>query len=185
MSTSNDFLLGGGSKSAKFENIGDSISGTIVTSEVKQQTDIATGALLTWDNNDPRMQLVVTLQTDLHDDNDDDGQRSIYVKGSKKSGTKSLHDAVAQAVRDAGARGIEPDGTLSVTYTGTEPSATRGFNDRKLYKATYKVPDKAAASGDFLLPGDTTQPSQPTPEQVAALKAAGVDVKTVYPQWTP
>ena len=68
----NAFLMGGGAKSAKFDNEGDKVVGTIRDMQVKQQTDIKTGAPRTWDNGDPMMQLVVTLQTDARDDEDDD-----------------------------------------------------------------------------------------------------------------
>ncbi len=185
MTSTNDFLLGGGGKSVKFDNVGDSITGEITAAEVKQQTDIATGAPLSWDNGDPRMQLVVTLKTSLREDDDDDGSRNIYVKGSKKAGSKSLHDAVAQAVRAAGAKGLDVGGTLTVTLVGTEPSATRGFNDRKLYGATYVLPDRAAQTGAVLGTAEVAPAAAPaapaglTPEQVAALRAAGVDPASI------
>lgn len=180
-----EFLLGGGGASAKFENSGDQISGTIKSTEVRQQTDLATGAPLTWDNGDPRQQLVVTLQTDQRTDTDDDGVRALYVKGSKKPGSQSLHDAVATAVRNSGAKSLEVGGTLTVQFIGTEPSKTRGFNDRKLYTASYTAPDKAAQAGDFLgtapqqqvpAPQPSTQPApapaaaQPSPEALAAFQ---------------
>lgn len=153
------FLLGGGGKSATFESIGDTVTGTIVgTPTVQQQTDLATGKPKVWDNGDPIQQLVVRLQTSERVDGDDDGVRALYVKGSKKAGSRSLHDAVASAVRAAGARGLEEGGTLTVTHDGTEPAATRGFSDRKLYTATYAKPDGAAANGGFL----GTAAAQPT-----------------------
>lgn len=149
--TINDFLLGGGGKSASFEAIGDTITGTILSAEVTQQTDIADSKPLFWDDGSPRQQLVVRLQTTqrIPDDPDDDGVRAVYVKGSKKAGTRSLHDAVASAVRAAGAKGLVIGGTLTVTFDGTEPSQTRGFSDRKLYTAAYQPPS-AAVSGSFL-----------------------------------
>ena len=150
------FLFGGGGKSASFENPGDNITGTIVSAEVRDQTDIGTGAILKWDNGDVRTQLVVTLETNLRDDEDDDGHRSLYVKGSKKAGSRSLHDAVASAVRGAGVKSLEIGGTLTVTHDGVEPSKTRGFNDRKLYSASYVAPDRAAQTGNFLGTAPTT-----------------------------
>ena len=165
MTDASDFLMGGGSASAfaKDDPVGTTVTGKIVSTEVRQQTDIEKGTPLTWDNGDPRMQLVVTLATDLRTDGDDDGQRAIYVKGSKAVGSKSLHDAVRAAVQDAGAKGLEPGGTLTVQFIGTEPSKTRGFNDRKLWAAKYVAPDKAAETGGFLGTTDTTQaaPSGP------------------------
>jgi hypothetical protein len=150
------FLLGGGGSSAKFDQIGDSVTGVIISTDVQQQTDITTGAPLTWDNGDPRQQLVVRLQTEQRDpDNpDDDGIRAVYVKGSKKAGTRSMHDAVATAVRAAGGKGLEEGGTLTVKFVGEEPPSQRGLSPRKLWEATYVQPDRAAQSGSFL--GTTT-----------------------------
>lgn len=170
------FLLGGGGSSAKFENVGDAVTGTILSAEVKDQTDLATGAILKWDNGDTRKQLVVRLQTTQRDDEDDDGVRALYVKGSKKAGSHSLHDAVASAVRLAGAKSLEVGGTLTVTYTGEEPSATRGFNPRKLYSASYVAPT-AATAGEFL--GTTPPPAVPAaPAPVAPPAAPASPVMT-------
>jgi len=168
-----NFLLGGGGKSASFEDIGDSVTGTIASAEVRDQTDIGTGVILKWDNGDVRKQLVVMLQTSQRDDEDDDGRRSLYVKGSKKAGSRSLHDAIAAAVRAAGAKSLDIGGTLTVIHDGVEPSKTRGFSDRKLYSASYSAPDKATQTGDFLgtaantAPAATARPAQsaPTPAQ--------------------
>jgi hypothetical protein len=163
------FLLGGGGASAKFDTIGDSVTGVIISTDVQQQTDITTGAPLTWDNGDPRQQLVVRLQTSQRDpDNpDDDGTRAVYVKGSKKTGTRSMHDAVATAVRAAGGKGLEEGGTLTVKFVGEEPPSQRGLSPRKLWEATYVQPDRAAQSGTFLgttAPQATLAPTEPTPQ---------------------
>jgi hypothetical protein len=161
------FLLGGGGgRSAKFENIGDTITGVIVSTQVQQQTDITTGVPLTWDNGDPRLQLQVRLQTSLRDPDidDDDGIRAVYVKGPKRVGTQSMHDAVATAVRTAGGKGLEEGGTLTVTWVGEEPPTARGLSPRRLWSATYQQPDRAAQSGGFL--GTTT------PQAPAAVSAA-------------
>lgn len=153
------FLLGGGGRSASFEKIGDTVTGTVISTAVTAQTDIQTGKPLVWDDGSVRQQLVVKLQTALREDFEDDGVRGVYVKGAKKQGSRSLHDAVASAVRAAGAKGLEPGGTLTVTHDGTQPSEIKGFNDRKLYSAHYVAPDKAVASGGFLGTGiDTTPP---------------------------
>lgn len=199
----NDFLLGGGGTSARFDNVGDSITGTVESTEVKQQTDIGSGAPLTWDDGSPRMQLVVRLKTAQRDPEveDDDGVRALYVKGSKKAGSRSLHDAVASAVRAAGAKGLEVGGTLSVTFTGEEASATRGFNPRKLYAATYAVPDKAAATGEYLgtaqqqpaqqaaptvaqpAPAPQPAPQQPAPQQPAAQAGPSAEELAAFQAW--
>lgn len=175
-SDSADFLLGSGSRSAKFDAPGDSVTGTVATEpEVRDQTDIQTGRVLTWDNGDTRKQLVVTLDTDQRDPDDpeDDGRRSLYVKGSKQRGSQSLHDAVATAVRNAGASGLTVGGELTVRFTGEEPSQTKGFNPRKLYEASYKAP----TGGEFL--GTDQPPAQPatapTPAPAAQQPEPGQD----------
>jgi hypothetical protein len=83
------------------------------------------------------MQLVVALQTTLREDDDDDGIRNLYVKGSKKPESKSLHAAVAGAVQAARAKGLEVGGHLKVTLTGKRPSTTKGFNDANEFAAVY------------------------------------------------
>src|SRR4051794_6202440 len=94
--TADQFLMGGGVASAKFERIGDFVVGTVAEEpEVRQQTDLTTGTLKVWDDGRPMLQLVVTLQTEQRDGADDDGLRRVYVKG------KSLTDAVRDAVRKA------------------------------------------------------------------------------------
>lgn len=180
MSNPDDFLLGGGAGSAfgKDDPVGTTVTGTIaVTPTVQVQTDIATGKPLAWENGDPKEQLVVTIQTALRADEDDDGKRNLYVKGSKKAGSKSMHDAVASAVRASGAKGLAVGGTLTVQFVGTEPSQTRGFNDRKLYAATYEPP--AAAANGFLGVDQTQAPAQVAP--VAAPVQAAVAATPAAP----
>lgn len=135
----NAFLMGGGVRSAKFETIGDKVTGTVVAAEVTQQTDITTGAPKTWDNGDPMMQLVVTLATDQRDpdDPDDTGERKLYLKGGKP--TTSL-GAVKAAIKAAGAKGIEVGATLALAYTGDGEPTKRGFNAPKEYAAKYTAP---------------------------------------------
>ncbi len=137
------FLMGSGARSAKFENVGDKVSGTICeTPEMRAQTDIATGKPLTWDDGAPKMQLVITLQTTERDpaDPEDDGKRRVYVKGSKKPGSKSMHDAVAGAIRAGGAKGLQIGGVLEVAHTGSRPADVKGFNPAKQYEARYTPP---------------------------------------------
>lgn len=135
----NSFLLGGGGKSAKFAQIGDTVEGVIVDQpELRQRTSIDDGKPLTWDDGSPQMQLVVRLQTDLRDDAEDDGIRNLYVSGGFKRA--SLQKAVADAVRTAGAKGLAVGGRLKVGFTGEEPPQKRGMSPAKLYQARYTPP---------------------------------------------
>jgi hypothetical protein len=149
-----DFLLGGEKiRSAKFERAGDTIKGTIVDAQVRQQTDISTGEMLTWDDGKPKNQLVITLQTDLREpagqgEDPDDGRRRLYVKGSTKSESKSMTVAVRDALRAAKAQRLEVGATLAVRYTGDGVATTRGFTPPKQYAAKYEPP--AAGVDDFL-----------------------------------
>lgn len=153
--SADQFLMGGGVQSAKFENVGDSVAGDVHDEpEVRQQTDLSTGALKFWDDGRPQMQLVVTLKTSLHDDADDDGLRKLYIKG------KYLTEAVREAVRKAGAKGLEVGGRLQVTYTGDGPQTKRGFNPPKLYRAEYARPT-STASQQFLNAAPSQDPEPP------------------------
>src|SRR6187455_1233544 len=136
----NDFLFQGGAKAFQFNDIGDSVEGRVVNAEMRQQTSIE-GTKLTWDNGDPRMQLVITLQTSLHDNDDDDGQRTIYAKGGRYDtqvgeGT-SMRDAIADAVRTMGEKRLEEGDELVVAFTG-KGVAKRGYSAPKLYTAGFR-----------------------------------------------
>lgn len=200
------FLTGGGSASAKFPTIGSTVTGTIAKPPtVSQQTDIKTGKPLTWDNGDPREQLVVTLQTTLRDNPDDDGLRAIYVKGSKKAGSMSLHDAVRSAVQASGSKGLVEGGVLTVTYAGDGIASGPGMDAPKQYTATYQPPTGEGFLGTQqgvvnTVTGEITQPAQPAPaaasagpvyppgitaEMVAAVKAQGLDPTTIFPGYSP
>lgn len=138
----NDLLMGGGLAAAKFPEIGTTITGRIVRKpEARQQTDIESGEPLTFANGDPRMQIVVNLATADRDPAkpDDDGERALYIKGN-------MLNAIREAVRRTGAKGLEVGGTLTVTYTGDGEKKNRAFNAPKLYSATYVAPTASEAN---------------------------------------
>jgi len=147
------FLFGGGGKAAKFDNLGDSVEGTITDCRLAQQTDMETQAPLTWSDGSPRMQLIITLQTEQSDGENDDGVRRLFCKGGNyeiASGSgKSLKDAVGDAVKKAGVKSLDEGGTLKVAYTGEGKRTNRGFSAPKLYKASYKAPVASVAAEDL------------------------------------
>lgn len=153
MTNANDFLMGGGGKAAKFENLGDQVSGTITNLQVSQQTSLEDSAPLTWNDGSPRMQLVVTLATDLHDDDNDDGLRRVYAKGGKfevaEGSGASMKDCIADAVRRSGAKNIEEGGKLTVAFTGLGKKTNRGYSAPKLFKARYEPPKQTVAVDDL------------------------------------
>jgi hypothetical protein len=137
--SADDFLMGGGVPSAKFPTIGHTVSGRITEKPtVEQQRNYEDDKLKFWDDGKPMMQLVVTLATNERDPEnpEDDGARRLYVKGYMKN-------AVASAVRAAGARGLEVGGILTVTYSGDGEKKNTKFNAPKLFTAQY-VPAAAA-----------------------------------------
>lgn len=140
-----EFLMGGGGKSFPFEEMGASVTGTIVTQAKRQQTDLETGEPQFWNSGEPKYMLVITLQTKLSDGIDDDGLRNVYLRGgnynaAKGKGASSLV-AVRDAVKRAGAETTKPGGTLTLTYTGEAAKTNKAFNAAKLYTAEYAPPD--------------------------------------------
>ena len=150
----NDWLFGSGAKSFPFESVGDVCTGEITAMTTRQQTSIDDGKPLYWDNGDPRMMLVITLQTDAQEGEDDDGLRSLYVRGGNytvASGSgSSMATAVRDAVRKSGAKRIETGASLTVKYTGTGKATRGGMNAPKLYTATYRPPTQSVDVDDLL-----------------------------------
>ena len=147
------FLFGGGGKAFKFETIGDTLDGTITDVQIAQQTDMESNQPLTWADGSPRMQLIVTVQTAERSDDNDDGLRRAFAKGGKyevATGTgTSMKDAIADAVKKAGARSLDEGGTLKIGYTGEGKRTNRGFSAPKLFRATYSPPVKSVAAQDL------------------------------------
>jgi hypothetical protein len=141
----NDFLFGSGGKAFPFEEIGDAVEGTISEMKKQQQTDMQTGEPSFWNNGDPKWMLRVVLQTSLQESEEDEGLRSVYLRGGnpvavKGKGSSSLV-AVKDAVRRSGSTaGIETGGWLRLEFSGLGQSANKGFNPPKLYSAAYRPP---------------------------------------------
>jgi len=150
----NDLLMQAGGKSFPFEKINDTVIGDVVSVEVRQQTDVETGEKLTWTDGSPRNQLVITLQTSLSSNDDDDGIRSIFAKGGKydvaEGEGQSMKDAIAKAVRDGGGTGLNPGDHLAVAYTGNGVKKNRAYSAPKLYSASWKKATPASVSGKDL-----------------------------------
>lgn len=157
------FLSGGGAPAAKFRKIGDTVTG-VITSEprLEQQRDFETGNPLVWSDGNPRMQLVVEVQTDEVDASipDDDGRRRFFIKGAMKS-------AVAQAVKASGRKQLDVGGRLSISYSHDGEASRPGLNPPRQYKASYTAP--AAGQAKFLGGGEASALDGMTPEALAAL----------------
>jgi hypothetical protein len=117
---------------AKFEEIGDSIEGIVTDAVISNQTDID-GNLRTFDSGEVRTQLVVTLQTALAEDEDDDGQRKVYVKSF-------MVKPFRNEMKRNKVRGVRPGGHLTVTYTGDGDVVKKGYTAPKLYSVASVAP---------------------------------------------
>ena len=85
----NDLLMSGGAPSFKFARIGDTITGTVLRMDMAVQRDPVTQLPKHYEKTgEEKMQLVITLQTDLRDPavERDDGRRRIFVKPVRWSG---------------------------------------------------------------------------------------------------
>lgn len=125
-------LLAGGAPSFKFDEIGKTVKGKVVSATAAQQTDFDSGELLFWDDGKPRMQLVITLDTDERDPNidGDDGHRRIFAKGAMLS-------AIRKALNGAE---MQVGGTLAVKYTEDGEAKRKGMSPPKLFVAQYQAP---------------------------------------------
>lgn len=135
------FLGGNSTPGAKFTDPGASVTGVIAEEPTSSQQTTPKGDLKTWDDGNPMLQLVVTLQTSERDSEieDDDGKRRLYVKGQMKK-------AVGDAVRTVGAKGLDVGGTLTVTYTHDGERSNPAFSPPKQYVAVYVAPTGDSAA---------------------------------------
>lgn len=131
----NAALMGGGGRAAKFESVGDTTVGYVVRTEMRQRTELGTSRLMTWPDGNPRMQLVVTLSTEEHTDEDDDGMRNLYVAVPSQ-----MQKAIADAIRKTGERGIGINGKLGVKFVKVDEPKQRNFHGQKIYTAKYEAP---------------------------------------------
>ncbi len=101
---------------AKFEQIGDSVTGTVVDAEMVDDQ-----------NNVGKQVLVIKVSETITG-----AIKSLYVR------PPGMKDALGEAAVEAGATAIEAGGHLTVTYTGDK--ALRSGKSMKLYSAEYKPP---------------------------------------------
>lgn len=172
----NDFLMGGGYKSATFKGEPPiSWEGEVIEEpSLVQKRDYDSGDLLFWPDGNPRMQMVVVVQTDVRDPQipDDDGIRAHYLDGSKAR-------AVRDAVRAAGADRIDVGGRLTLTYTHDGHNAKGPkFNPPKQFSAVWAPPNPLNAVTAQPAAQEAAHSAAPDPN-VAKLVNAGLDALKV------
>jgi hypothetical protein len=153
------FLMGSSNPGFSFVRPGDEVAGQIVGEPQVQQQRVfdplgLSKELAFWPSGDPKMQMIVTLRTQLRNYEGisrpdttvpDNGMRTLYVKG------KHMESAMKQAILHAGAEFLDPGGMLQVRYTGDDYDSKAGIKP-KLFAVRYMPPRQQAPA------------SQPTPQ---------------------
>ncbi|AZG43476.1 hypothetical protein [Gordonia insulae] len=160
-----DKALSTGSKSAFTAEsaAGEKVRGPIVAVDYRQVTDFTTQQPATFPSGDPKMQFIISIQTDQRQDSEDDGVRSIYIPcwGKRKL-------ALTEAIRESGAtKGSEvmvPGVIFEVEYLGEQrvQGGPSGSYTMKAYR--YAFTREAAQAADALTTAQSApaQPSDPS-----------------------
>lgn len=166
-------LFESSSKGVKFETIGAKITGTVKSApRERQQTKYGTQEPDFWPNGDPKMQILVDLQTTERADANDDGERTLYVA------SKNLKNAIGAAIRESGAPDLAPGGVLTVSYVGNDPASKNPANPAKMYAAHYTAPTSAFVAPTAAAPA-APAPVPSAPQPVAAPAAGGLSADQV------
>lgn len=153
MGVASEMQKGGGAKPVAFREMGDYVEGRVVNIRTKQLTSFGSQAPETWPDGEPKMTPIYTVQTDLNEADDDDGQRDVYCRSG-------VYTAVANALRETFPSDVEDrviiGSHLRVQFVRKVPS-NRG-NDRKIYEARFTPKDPGAASS-MMGGGQTAKPA--------------------------
>lgn len=148
-----DLDRGGKSWGGEGYTVGDKIDGEVISSGRIQQTDFQTSEPLFWSNGDPRMMSKVTIQSSERADDDDDGIRTLYLKGGnfevREGKGVSGEKALAEAMKAAGVKTLAPGGRLQVAITGLSKVTTRGFQPAKLFTMKFTPPTQSISADDL------------------------------------
>ncbi|MCX4474837.1 hypothetical protein OOK41_31755 [Micromonospora sp. NBC_01655] len=160
----NALLMGGGVKSVNWKDnpIGHTVIGTIAeTPKVEQMKKFNSDELDFWPSGDPKMQIVVTLQTDQRDpaNEQDDGKRRLHI-------SPRMMSPVREAVQRIGAKGLEIGGRLAVRRVG----GSGAVGDPYTFAAEYGAP--AIDPGSLLGGNGGGQPAQAPVSPAPAAPAA-------------
>ncbi|TBR17413.1 MAG: hypothetical protein EPO57_09210 [Chitinophagaceae bacterium] len=143
---------GSGARTGKLPKIGDTLRGTVISAELRQKRD-DDGKLEFWEDDNPKQQVLVLLQTDLDegpddDGKEDDGKRTAYVKwwGEQRK-------AFLAGIRAAGADDLYPGDLFAVKYIGDGEAAKKSWSAPKLLK--FKITPKPKGAG---IAGEVRQP---------------------------
>lgn len=170
------FIMGSSNPGFSFVNVGDAIMGTLLKDPEIRQMKVwrngkPTDELAVWPSGDPKMQLVLSLQTDFRNyegikDPDravpDDGKRTVYVNGRHRE------LALRRAVQDAGVDWMARGGKYWERFLGDDMTSTAGIKP-KLAEIRYQAPPPQPPQGfgppepSWQQPGWTPPPAQAVP----------------------
>jgi hypothetical protein len=110
--------------------VGDSVTGPITSIDVRPATDYTTKEVLHWPSGDIKEQIVVTIRAEgiMPDDEDDDLQRSVYIKGWGVQRSAFIEAAKAHKP--------EVGDRFTATFVAEKPNP-KGGNPAKVYE--YRV----------------------------------------------
>lgn len=159
-----DAMMGGNfARTAKFDSIGDSHEGVIVTASMEHAREYiegqpGAGGLLYWhnkrplpvENDQPVMEPRLTFQTNARDDEKDDGRRSVTIN------KPLLKEALQKAVAGAGAKRPAIGGYIRFTRIEDQPPR-RGSNKARGWSVEYLTPEQHAAEGAL---GEAVKPTR-------------------------
>ena len=174
-----DSILAGGGTIAKFEAPGDLHSGEIVDIQIRQVNDYDTGKPSFWDDGRPQEQIVVTIETADSTGPDDDGHRSIYIKG-----WGDQLKAFRQASKTLG-RPPRPGDYFIATYIGDGEKKNARFNAPKLFQYEITAGTAGLAQMSGQAPAAQQAPAQQAPAQQQAQPAAQVPTQQAAPAAQP
>lgn len=126
-----DFLnerTGDYAQAFKFEEVGDTIAGTITHRNIVDGTDL---------KGEQTRSMVITVVAD------DGAEAALWVKSGNMLANlgKALRDAKPGEARPTVAEGDR----IAVKFTHTEPSKTAGFAPKKIYAVSYKAAARQTA----------------------------------------
>lgn len=131
--TFND-LLTDNAAAFKFDNLGDTCKGRVVSAKKTQQTD-PDGNPKTFPSGDPMMMLVITVELD------DGTETAIYAKGGKYDVAEGKGAAMLPAIQEAvKGQDFRVGGQLAVQFSGLGKKTNPAFSAPKLYTVQYKAP---------------------------------------------
>lgn len=132
----NPFTDAGGPPAAKFEKVGDSISGEITKVEHKNETT-PSGEVKRFPDGKPRPTVVVWLKTS------DGKEVRDFVNGRSVSEFRSAVWGVEGA-----SKAPRKGAFYKRTFSDTKAAKQRGFSPEKLYDIEYSAPGSSSVSDD-------------------------------------